>query len=224
LVLRHGRRKSRRPLASEPPERASRVSKMRWRAKLTKPVILIIFILGAALITFFYLVPEWREFQDLRAENSQLSQVNEELSELLQIRDSLFSSMGSISPDDLARIDKLISKGPQGPEYIAFLEYIGLARGALIKSMSLNPPLVLVAAAGQPIPEGAPDSAPTASAVKEMPLAVTLAATYEGFKNFLSDLEKSVRFTDVQDITFGDASGESKETPTFIIRAKTYFQ
>lgn len=190
---------------------------------MTKSLILFIFVLGAALITFFYLVPEWREFQALRVENSQLTRVNEELSGLLQVRESLLSSMSSISPDDLARIDKLIPKGPQSPEYIAFLEYIGRTRGALVKTISLNPPIAS-ASAGQPTPEGAPVSEPTAAAVKEMPLSVTLAATYEGFKNFLADLEKSVRFTDVQDITFGSVSNESKEAPTFTIRAKTYFQ
>ncbi|MBI2121788.1 MAG: hypothetical protein HYT98_01565 [Candidatus Sungbacteria bacterium] len=191
---------------------------------MTKPVILIIFILGAALATFFYLVPEWRDFQALRQENTQLSRISEELDKLLQIRDSLSSSMASIPPDDLERVDKLIPNGPQGPEYIAFLEYIGKARGVLLKTVSLNPPLAPVVTAGQPLPEGSPDPALLASAVKEIPLAVTLASTYEGFKNFLSDLEKSVRFTDVQDINFGGASGESKDAPTFTIRARTYFQ
>lgn len=191
---------------------------------MIKSVILIVLILGAALAVFFYLVPEWREFQALRQENAQLSRVSEELDKLLQIRDSLSSSMGSIPPDDLARIDKLIPKGPQSPEYVAFLEYIGKARGVLLKAMSLNPMLAPASAAGQPRPEGSPDPALSVSVVKEMPLSVTMAATYEGFKDFLSDLEKSVRFTDVQDITFGGAGGESKDTPIFTIKGKTYFQ
>lgn len=203
---------------------------------MAKTLILVIFIVGSALVTFFYLMPEWNKFQDLRAEIAQQDSVNNELADILQVRDSLLTTMSSISPEDLERIDNIIPKGAQSPEYIALLEYLARNSGLVLKEMEVDaPPFIPGKKSGQPRPQASAKSPVSEDSIKEIPVEMTLAGTYASFRKFLSELERSARFTDVGDVSFGNAADPETETdakgktktsgaPVFTIHAKTYYQ
>ncbi len=183
--------------------------------------ITIILILGSGVVGPFYLRPAFREFQRIRTETKLLRDISAELDELTQNRDSLIQSINAVSKDNLRRIEQTLPSGPKAAEFLVLLEALAKKNEVVLRQVSLTDSPKEGAAAKQPKPAGViAFSAP--GDIKDYPVDLTVSGTYSAFKDFLRDIERSLRIVDVQSISFSAAGrGDQLEVS---IRGKTYYQ
>lgn len=180
--------------------------------------IIIILIFAAAVIGVFYLRPQWQQFQTLRKESENLRNIAIELDDLIQNRDALLKAINTVSRQDLQKIDQALPQGPRSAEFLVLLETLANRNNIVLRQVDFigaSEPQ-----SGQPRPGGA-ITAPSTSTVKEFPISMNVSGSYEAFKSFLRDLERSLRIIDISSISF---SSSGKDQFEFSIRGKTYYQ
>ena len=188
---------------------------------MPKIFITIILILGSGIVGPFYLRPAFQEFQRIRAETKLLRDISAELDELTRNRDTLIQSINAISKDNLRRIEQPLPSGPRAAEFLVLLEALTKKNEVALRQVSLSDSPKESAAAKQPKPTGAiAFSAP--GEIKDYPVDLTVAGTYSAFKDFLRDVEKSLRIVDVQSISF--SAGGRGDQLEINVRGKTYYQ
>ena len=175
---------------------------------------------------WFYLRPEWKYFQELRSSNERLEQLSAEFDELIKNRDTLVDLINSVSKNDLDRIDKALPKGSQAGEILVMLENlvgkndlslqsIGLSAGAeQFSKTAVGPKLGSVSPLA---PQIQPES------IKDFPVDLSVAGSYESLKKFLAEIESNLRVTDAASLSFGGMN-KPEEKVNFSLRVKMYYQ
>lgn len=191
---------------------------------MTRYVLIVLLLFGTALVTFFYLQPTWDEFQILRKNNSGLQNLSAELDDLINNRDLLFKKINAISKDNLAKIDATLPKGPKAAEFLVFLENLSTKHSVILKDTTLTGSAVtkVPTSPGQPKPSG--PTTVQGQKISDLPLSLNITGSYEALKNFLGDLEKNLRITDVENISFNSPTEKDKNEFQFSLIIRTYHQ
>lgn len=185
--------------------------------------ITIVLALGAIIVGFFYLAPQWRNFKSLREDSAALAGISEEFDTLIQNRDALLSLINSVSKDNLDRIESALPSGIHASEFLVTLERLAAKNNLVLRRVDLAASAAeSQTRGGQPRPGGAPSSIPKTGGISEFPLGLAVSGTYDSLKGFLADLEGNLRIVDVKDITF--TSPEKPSAFDITIKAKTYYQ
>lgn len=181
---------------------------------------------------WFYLKPEWNRFRELRSETRGLEKVAAELDFLINKKNQLLEVMNSIPRADLDKVAQAVPQGPHAKEVLVLLDVLAKERGISLTTIDLQStaeeekgatgrsPLRQYAirqpTPGPPVMEEAP-----AGEFKELLVTFNIGASYSAFKNFLSDLERSLRLMDVQQISF-----QASEAGIFQydMKVKAYYQ
>lgn len=195
---------------------------------MTRSFITILLLVGASLLSIFYIRPQWTEFSLARKEVESYSKISAEIDEIVAKRDTLLESINTVSKDDLDRIDKALPQGPRAADFLVTFENIVLRHNMSLKRIDVSslsnvgkesaakPSVAL------PLP-GAIALAPKPKlAVAEFPFSITISGTYESFKNFLRETESLLRITTFTDIAF--TSTEKSSIFDFTMRGKIYYQ
>ncbi|MBI2053430.1 MAG: type 4a pilus biogenesis protein PilO [Candidatus Sungbacteria bacterium] len=197
-----------------------------------------VFLLAALGIGFFYTLPEWRRFQGLGTEITQLEAAGAELDSLVANRDNLLNLINGITKEDLDRVDQILPQGARASDFLVAMEALTGVAGMELQRIDLvspqktsatvpgNPQASLPRAAvggqdGAAVLEGGREKEGDIPGVRTLPFTVEVSGSYENFKKFLTALEKNLRLIDIEQIQF-TASGESGAVD-FTLKAKTYY-
>lgn len=189
---------------------------------MPKFLITIILLFGTTIVGFFYLLPQWRNFQALREDSTALAGISEEFDALIQNRDALLNLINSVSSDNLQRIDQALPVGIRAADFLVSLESMAGKNNVVLRRVDLASSAEASPRGGQPRPAGATVSAQKSGVINEFPVGISISGSYESFKGFLSYLEKNLRLIDVRDIAF--TPPDKPSAFDIVIKAKTYYQ
>ncbi len=153
----------------------------------------IIFILIAGAIFFGYIDPAYRLVQERRVEEVRFDLALTRSRELQQTRDQLLSRYNTFSNEDLDRLEKLLPNNIDNVRLILDFDALASQYGMRVRNVGI---------------ETAEAGAAGALTVADdlgygtLTLVFTVTTTYEKFRAFLEDLERSLRLVDVTAITF----------------------
>lgn len=215
-------------------------------SKLIFPLVLVFASIGIILLL---IVPGWQHFLAVRADSKHLDEINVEIDTLTQKRDALNKQIIGITQDNFDRLDQMVPSAAHGPEFLVSLEQLAQGSGLSVVKLDLSgvlstkpkliektvkQPSVIVSTPNiQSETLGPPGTnvnnanvvvvgQAKAQTYQIMNATMEIAGSYEAFKNFLRDMESSVRITDVESLDFSPISGNSNFS--FKINLKTYYQ
>lgn len=168
-----------------------------------RQTIILISLLAVFLTGFLF---AWPQYQNLREVRLKIQEKKAEL----QYKEEHFSNLRKISEEvknyepELLKINSALPQTPSLPSLFNFLSKTAVQNGLVFKNIGS----FVVA----PSKEKA--------GIKEVSLDIAVAGSYPAFKNFLSALEKTARFIEVENIGF--SSPQEKELFSFNLRIKAH--
>ncbi|MCX6731487.1 MAG: hypothetical protein NTX55_00655 [Candidatus Parcubacteria bacterium] len=167
-----------------------------------KGIISIIF-LAAAIATFFVLVqPLYNETKNLNAQKSSFEEALANSKQIQETRDSLLSQYNTISKENLDRLNKVLPSETESMKFILETESIVRKNGMLLKNIDIKEGGGGGSAENVNFGAGA-----EAKLWKTIPFSLKLSGSYGSFYSFLKDMEKNLRLTDINAVTF--SAGET---------------
>jgi len=167
---------------------------------ISRPYLIVIFLVGAAVIGFFLVWPEYKEIVKVQSEiedaHLRIQRGEEYYSNLEDLRDKLKKYQ-----DQLGVISSALPKKFYLPHLYDFFPKICSQNGLVLQDIGITT---------TPSKE---------KEIQEIHVSLGVLGTYPSFKNFLSSLEKSVRFFGIEKISFSS----SEEAPfSFSLTIKTH--
>ena len=172
------------------------------------------FILILISIGLFYTFtsPEYTKVKALRTSAAEYKNVLTNVSKLIETRDMLLDKYQDIPKSEINKLDKILPGNVNTVELAVDLDSIAAKYGVIIKEVSVKDAndsgssTVIQPTTGRPY-----DSAK---------VMIIVAASYEGFRNFIRDLEASQRIANVKDLSFRSQDDGSYE---FQVTIETYW-
>lgn len=170
--------------------------------RLVLAAILIIIAIG---IFFAYVSPTYGEVQALRVEERRFDEALDRSRELIAVRDQLLEKYNGFSTNNLDRLEKLLPNHIDSVRLIIDVDGIAAEHGLRVEDIGVD-----VSDTGVNEEE----------TVGEATLSFSVQASYGTLKQFLADLESSLRLLDVTSISFKTAAGGLSQ---YNITLKTYW-
>ena len=160
---------------------------------------------------FGFIDPSYSRVKELRLEESKYNQALDRSKELQQVRDQLLSKYNTFSQSNLDRISKLVPDHIDNVRLILDLDAMASPYGMRVRDVQIEADQSRQAK-GQIGPEE--------GAYESVILSFSVSGTYDTYRAFLADLERSLRIVDVVGLAF-----RSNETGIYdySIRIKTYW-
>ena len=180
--------------------------------------ILSIIIIVASLASFVLIVqPQYKNIQELQKKSVELEEVLKNARRLQSIRDDLLDKRNNLDNHDLARLEKMVPESVDNVKLILELQGVANQYNLQIQTASTD----------KEEEEGEEGQVNQASFVDVesrdygiIALDFNIVGQYHDFLNFLRDIERNLRITDVRKLSFsGDDSGEY----SFQITLETYW-
>lgn len=162
--------------------------------------LLLLFVASLAALGFFGL-PQWQEFQRLRAQQEALQRIAINAGEVIGVRNDLLNRYNSISAEDQARLEALLPEEASEEALLDLLQILTTRHGLLLKKISVREttqenPLVLTT---------------QKNPYHEVMFDISVAGTYQSFRDFLTSLEQNARLMEVETISFSAGEADSFE-------------
>lgn len=213
---------------------------------MSRIVSAIVLLSGAAALLVFFVLPQWRNFQALGEEIGDLDEVGREFDDLIARREQILGVIGSISKENIDRLDRMLPRGPHTSDFLVSLEALAASSGVSLRRVDLVSPQGAKSgtAAGRPVSaaqprpvssSGTPGEIANSAGGEEaagsgedaemriLPFAMQVAGSYGNFKRLLAGFEKNIRLIDVDEISFNSA-GVKDQPLEFTVKATTYYQ
>jgi len=182
---------------------------------MRKAILPIVFILATIGIFVGYISPAYQDVKTLRAEAAEYDQALDKAKELQSVRDALLSRYNTFAQRDVARLAKML------PDHVDNVRLI-LDIDGIASKYNMRTRNVVVTeeggngGGGNAVNVVGPDTRPYNSVV----VSFSVAATYEDFKRFLTDLERSLRLVDLTSLSFSKRDGDLYQ---FDLSIRTYW-
>ncbi len=188
----------------------------------------ILFLLLAGGIFFWYLDPTYTQIGVLRAQKAQYDDALSKARELQSVRDQLVARYNTFSPTDLDRLQKLLPDHVDNVRLILDLDSMASHYGMRVRDVSVDTGSAgaSAVAAKAAVPQGSLAASngqqlgPSNQAYESVVLSFSVSGTYDAFRQYLSDLEQSLRISDVIGVTF---LPNDTGIYTFTVHLKTYW-
>jgi len=185
-----------------------------------------ILIIVAIAVFFSFIDPEYKEIKELKIEDGQFDEALERSKELQTIRDELLSKYNTFSTDELDRIEKLLPDNVDNIRLILDLDGIASLYGILIQNVSISDggrgKSGTEKVIGDEIASSGVIAVTSQNKLGRIDLSFDVTASYDVFKLFLKDLEKSLRIVDIKNLSIGSKS-DSNNLLSFKITIRTYW-
>ena len=171
--------------------------------KFLTPIILFAATLG---LFFGFLSPQ---YQALLAKSSDLAQKNSALTNsrmIGDVREALRQKYNAISPDDAAKLKKMLPDAVDNVRLILDLDSMASTHGMGIRNVKVGSGGSGTQASGS---SGTAAPAQDGNAWGSMQLSFSVSGTYPNFIAFLRDIETSLRIVDVTSLGVSTAAGKS---------------
>lgn len=173
--------------------------------KLVTPIILL---LVAVALFFGYTGPAYRGTAEVRTEISSYDQALSQSRVLQERRDELLTAYNLFDAGNLERLKKLIPDNVDSVRLIMDIDAIASKYGMELREVA--PSQVSLEQAGEQAD----------SELGSMDLSFAVSTTYDNFKMFLEDLERSLRLIEVTNISFSSSSEDLYE---YRVTIKTFW-
>ena len=166
------------------------------------PIISVFLLFFIVLGGYYFWLPEYEHFQDLRLalakKQVQLERAEEYLLELKALSGRLTGY-----EDEFVKVDSALPLDPSIPSLFDFIQKTSSENGLVLESIS----------SGRSGPLGE-------ERVQRIPFSITVFGSYSGFKDFLSAVYKNSRIIDVSSVDFSSFSTSEEETGLFVFSLK----
>ena len=174
-------------------------------------------LIGASLALYFgFIDPTYTDVKTLRNESQEYEEAINNALELSRTRNELVKKINEFSPDDMARLEKLLPDKIDNVRLIMEVDRIALRYGMSLREVKV---------------ETITRSGNSATAIGEdlseyntMLLSFSVISRYETFLMFLQDLEDSLRLLDVRSVNFqARESARGDAVYQFNVTLQTYW-
>ncbi len=166
--------------------------------KLFLPIGLII-IAGA--IFFWYIDPTYAHVRVLLAQESQYDEALGKARDLQSIRDQLLARYNTFSPADLERLQKLLPDHVDNVRLILDLDSMASKYGMRVRNVSIDTGSGATANAGSAV-SSVQQIGTSNQPYESVVISFSVSGPYDAFRQYLTDLEQSLRLSDVIGISF----------------------
>lgn len=177
-----------------------------------KGILPIICVVAAGAIFYFYIDPTYASIKEVRAHEATLDQALDRALDLQQTRDQLLSRYNTFAQADVDHLTKLLPDHVDNVRLTLDMDGIASRYGMRVRNVSIEKPGQNSNLSGTI----GPDEAQYESLV----LSFTVSGTYDTFRQFLSDLERSLRLVDVVGVHFTSTDSSVYD---FTVSIKTYW-
>ena len=185
---------------------------------MNKNILGILFLLSAFAITMVWTKPMWEELKIKKEDKFALEATRKRFEELSKKLEELRIKYASISDKDKKNLREMMPSKVDYPIFLMNLDSIASARNTRIKQISIQDV--------KSVSSGQPENKAASSVFEPVSLSFSISASYDTFKNFLSDLEKNRRLIDVDSISFSssDKKDAKEQVYNFSIKANIYWK
>lgn len=191
-----------------------------------KIIFAIVILLASIIAAWQYVFPLYGEIKTLKTGISQKQETIQSLNVFAQKLETLKQQYAE-NEKLIERLYKILPAAKGTAEFLNNADYLSFQSGMILGAINFSEQAQESKIVASSVSEGRQGAAPqgTAAAVAPDVILTDLSATgtYESFKSFLSGLEKNLRLTDVQSISF-TGKGENANLFEFKISAKIYYK
>ena len=184
---------------------------------MIRTFISIVCVIGAGAIFFMYTQPA---YDTVQAQNVNISQYDEALqkaTELQQIKQTLLSKYTSFDPNNIDRLQKMLPDHVDNVRLILDMDNLAQKHGMALQNVSVS---AAPNVSGQ-------TAVGTISAAKQkydsLTIKFTTVGSYDTFRQFLSDLQSSLRIVDLVALDLTPVSMVGGGQYSYDITLRTYW-
>ncbi len=155
---------------------------------------IILVIAGIALFAFFT-NPRLSGVRELQAEAGAFDSALERSKELIAVRDSLLSVYNTMPSSDVARLSTMLPSSIDTVRLIIDINTLASRYGMSLAGISIGTP--------DEVSDSSTALGPSNDDFGRLSLSFNVVATYDRFRAFLTDLERSLRIIDINSLSFG---------------------
>jgi Tfp pilus assembly protein PilO len=161
-----------------------------------KGIFSIIAVVVAGFLFYLYIDPTYTEIKVLRAEEATLNTALSRALELQSTRDQLISRYNTFSPEDLARLEKLLPDHVDNVRLVLDMDSLASQYGMRVRNVAIEKQ------DDKKKTTRTKQVGPDERTYESMVLSFTVTGDYSTFRSFLKDLEQSLRLVDVESVGF----------------------
>lgn len=171
----------------------------------------LLFLVISGVLVWGFIDPTYERIKDLRANESEFNQALNRSRELQEVRDQLLARYNAFPQSELVRLEKLVPDHIDNVRLILDLDAMASKYGMRVRNVTIESDNARSdrGAVGD-------DEKPYESVI----LSFSVSGTYDTFRLFLSDLERSLRLADVVALSF---SANESGLYTYTVSIKTYW-
>ncbi len=176
----------------------------------------LLLILVSIGVFFFFVDPQYKEVKELRIRQAENEKMLEKAKELRAKRDELNLRYKNISAEEREKLTKAVPETVDNVQLIFDIDNIARKYGIVLKGISVT---------GGSEKDSKPASRQVVDKTSQRNGTITLgfsfSTSYDSFKNFLTDLEESLRLVDVTD--FSISANDTNNVYDYSIKLNTYW-
>ena len=181
-------------------------------SRLLLPILLV----GAALGLFvLYTNPVYQEVKVLRAQTDSYDEALNKSQELRAVRDELLAKRNTFPAESVSKLERVLPDNVDNIRLIIDINNIAARHGITLSDVALDTDF-----GDKNGPRSSTASGPSGEAVGSVTVGFSVAASYENFLTFLSDIEHSLRIVDIENLSF---KVPSEGLPTYVVSIRTYW-
>mgnify|MGYP003466868556 CR=1 FL=1 len=194
---------------------------------------IIILAVSVAIIAL-YTVPTYKKIQALNVDVKRYEQTLADSKELLDLRKKLSEKYGTITPEQLERINKLLPDNVDNIRLILEIDDVSKKYGMVIKNVKFDSANQKTDAKSSLADQSNAQALEQNKDYGKFTFEFSTAGNYANFVSFVSDIEKSLRIVDVSSIKFstpdsvaavaaGINPGKPKDINNYDYKINTYW-
>lgn len=161
-------------------------------------ILSIIFLITAGAVFFLLIQPLYNEIKELKVEKDSFDEALSNSKEIQKKRDELLLKYNSISQENLDRLNKIIPQQPGSMKFILEIENIAQKNGVILKNIDIKE----IESTKEKVDFGG-----EVRLFEDIPFSMRLSGSYKSFYSFLKDIERNLRLTNINNISF--SAGET---------------
>lgn len=172
-------------------------------------------LLGLAYYAIFFLAkPQWEEAKVVKLEVNSYKETLDNISKMQEIRNKLLKEYNSISEDEKKKLERMFASSLNEGELIGMLDNLANSNSMTLTDISFNKQNA--SQSGTVIGGGGAVNQP----YTPYSFSLSVKGSYNAFKNFLKNTEKSLVIIDIGSISFSSANTSEEKGGTDIYEYK----
>ncbi len=173
-----------------------------------KNLIATIFTIAAIGLFYVYVSPTYGEITSLREEKAQYDEALNNSQKVQDARDELLGKYNSFSPNDLKRLEKLLPDHVDNIRLIIEMDSVASRYNMILKNVQVSIPTATTQSSGIPNIALPTENLPYGTAE----ISFEVSGSYEAYRGFVKDLEKSLRIIDITGISFSTERAQASQS------------